>query len=210
MDDKTLKNIEKWEAEIKSLESVKRQIKKFAKLKDEKADKEDIAVVNDKIVALFEDHKFMKLDWKEIKRSKASREEGLEKINKKIADRKKKLDAVKEEEPAAPEVPAEPEVPTRDWSEEIAACAPQQEYFHWAYGKMEVLAMEDDYIYLKLLDKKGCKFEWLSKNNAIVEIDGKDEEVKEFSITSIGKWLFPEMEDVDVVDKDKAHKIFSK
>ena len=210
MDDKTLKNIEKWEAEIKSLESVKRQIKKFAKLKDEKADKEDIAVVNDKVVKLFDDHKFMKLDWKEIKRSKASREEGLEKIDKKIADRKKKLDAVKEEEPAAPEVPAEPEVPARDWSEEIAACAPGQEYYHWAYGKMEVLAMEEDYIYLKLKDKKGCKFEWLTKNNAVVEIDGKDEEVKEFGVSSIGKWIFPEMDDVEVMDKSKAHKIFSK
>lgn len=42
----------------------------------------------------------------------------------------------------------------KDWESVIQACDVGSQYYHWAYGRMEVVAMEDVYIYLKLLDKK--------------------------------------------------------
>ncbi len=218
MDEKVLKNIEKWKSEISALEEIKAAVTEFAGLKDGKAEKEEIAPVNEKTAGLFDDHAFIKMDWLEVKRSKASREEGLAKIEKKISDRVKKIEKAggtleeapaDEPEEAVEEVIEEAE-PERDWSEEIEKCAPEAVYYHWAYGKLEVVAMEGDYIYMRPLDRKGCKHEWLTKNNAIVEIDGDEEEVKEFSIYSIGRWLFPEIEDVEVIDPEKAHRIFSK
>ena len=220
MDEKNLKNIEKWKGEISILEEIKAAVAEFAELKDGKAPKEEIAPVNDKVVGLFDDNSFVKMDWLEVKRSKASREEGISKIEKKISDRLKKIEKAGGEAEEAPEEEPEEEIveeevieeaePERDWSEEIEKCAPGAVYYHWAYGKLEVLAMEGDYIYLRPLDRKGCKHEWLTKNNAIVEIDGEEEDVKEFSITSIGRWLFPEVEDVDIIDPAKAHKMFAK
>ena len=213
MDEKTMKNIGKWQGEIAILEEIKAAVEEFASMKDEKAAKEDIAPVNDKAAALFDDNGFVKMDWKEVKKSKASREEGLEKLEKKISDRAKKIEkagGAVEEAPAEEEIVEEPVEEERDWTEEIEKCAPEAIYYHWAYGKLEVVAMDGDYIYLRPLDKKGCKHEWLTKNNAIVEIDGEEEDVKEFSIYSIGRWLFPDPEDVKVVDEAKAHKIFAK
>ena len=213
MDDKTLKNIEKWKSEINVLDEIKAAVTEFAALKDGKASKEEIAPANDAAAALFEDNKFVKLDWKEIKKSKASRGEGIEKLEKKIADRMKKIEkaggAVEEDEPEVEEVVEEVEE-ERDWTEEIEKCAPEAVYYHWAYGKHEVVAMDGDYIYLRPLDRKGVKHAWLGKNNAIVEIDGEEEEVKEFNVYSIGRWLFPEPEDVKVIDPDTAHKMFAK
>lgn len=218
MDEKILKNIEKWKTEIAALDEIKAAVSEFAGLKDSKADKEEIAPVNDKVVGLFEEHPFIKMDWLDVKRSKASREEGIEKIEKKISDRMKKIEkagGADAAEPEEAEETVEEEIveeaePERDWSEEIEKCAPGAVYYHWAYGKLEVVAMEDEYIYLLPLDKKGVKHEWLSKNNAIVEIDGEEEDAKEFSVYAIGRWLFPEIEDVEIVDPEKAHRIFSK
>ena len=238
MDEKTAKSIEKWEAEKKSLESVKRYIKKYQKLKEDKENdnKAEMNKIGEKVIAIFEDSKWMKLEWKEIKKSKKALEEGLAKVDKKISDRKKKIGdasgkqddkgeksfakagpkdkAVDEEAESGAslgddkeDIPAEEE---RDWSGEIEKCEPGSVYYHWIYGKMEVLAKEGDYIYMKLLDKKGCRHEWLAKNNAVVEIDGKKEEAKEFSLFSIGRWLFPDVGDIEIIDPDKAHRSFIK
>ena len=238
MDEKTAKSIEKWEAEKKSLESVKRYIKKYQKLKEDKENdnKAEMNKIGEKVTAIFEDSKWMKLEWKEIKKSKKALEEGIAKVDKKISDRKKKIDDAADKPKdtdkktvvkAGPkdksiddetgsgaslsddkeDIPAEEE---RDWSGEIEKCEPGSVYYHWIYGKMEVLAKEGDYIYMKLLDKKGCRHEWLAKNNAVVEIDGKKEEAKEFSLFSIGRWLFPDMADMEIIDPDKAHRSFIK
>jgi hypothetical protein len=238
MDEKTAKSIEKWEAEKKSLESVKRYIKKYQKLKEDKENdnKAEMNKIGEKVTAIFEDSKWMKLEWKEIKKSKKALEEGLAKVDKKISDRKKKIGdasgkqddkgeksfakagpkdkAVDEEAESGAslgddkeDIPAEEE---RDWSGEIEKCETGSVYYHWIYGKMEVLAKDGDYIYMKLLDKKGCRHEWLAKNNAVVEIDGKEEEAKEFSLFSIGRWLFPDVDDIEIIDPDKAHRSFIK
>jgi len=213
----------KWEEEKKSLESVRRQLKKYQKQKNEKAEKEELIKTGDKIAAAFEDNKWMKLEWKDIKRSKAAIETGLEEIDKKIATRSKKMENDKEQEAEAAGDAAESEPVSdivtknreekpdgKDWSGEIAECGPESVYYHWAYGKMEVVYREEDYIYMRLADKKGCRHEWLDKNNQVIEIDGKQEEVKEFSVYSIGKWLYPSMDEVDVKNKETAHKTFRK
>lgn len=96
----------------------------------------------------------------------------------------------------------------KDWSTEIQHCQPGSVYYNKIYGKMEVVAIEDDYIYLRILDKKGCAPDFLEKNNILVEIDGMDEEAKEFSLSSIGRWLFPEMKDVDTSNASNVHRIF--
>jgi len=238
MDEKAAKSIEKWEAEKKSLESVKRYIKKYQKLKEDKENdnKAEMNKIGEKVTAIFEDSKWMKLEWKEIKKSKKALEEGLAKTDKKISDRKKKIgdasdkqddkgeksfakagpkDKAMDEEaetgrPASDEKEGIPKEEERDWSEEIEKCEEGSVYYHWAYGKMEVLAKEGDYIYMKLMDKKGCRHEWLTKNNAAVEIDEKKEEAKEFSLFSIGRWLFPDIADVEVIDPEKAHRSFIK
>ena len=215
MDEKILNNIEKWKSEIAALETIKAAVGEFADLKDSKAAKEDIAPVNDKVTALFDENSFIKMEWLEVKRSKASREEGIAKIEKKISDRLKKIEkaGAEEEAPAAEpeEAPAEEAAePERDWTEEIEKCTPGSVYYHWAYGKLEVVTIENDYIYARVIDKKGCKHEWLAKNNSMAEIDGVVEDVKEFALSSIGRWLFPEADDVKVIDPEKAHKMFAK
>ena len=96
----------------------------------------------------------------------------------------------------------------KDWNSEIEKCQPGSVYYNRVYGKMEVVAAEDEYIYLRILDRKGCDPVFLEKNNTIVEIDGRDEEAKEFSLFSIGRWLFPEKEDVDTSDASNVHSIF--
>lgn len=96
----------------------------------------------------------------------------------------------------------------KDYNSEIQNCQPGSVYYNKIYGKMEVVAVEDDYIYLRILDKKGCVPDYLEKNNTIVEINGRDEEAKEFSLFSIGRWLFPEMEDVDISNASNVHSIF--
>ena len=44
----------------------------------------------------------------------------------------------------------------------------------------------------------------------LVEVGGKLDEMKEFSLYSIGRWIFPDAKDVTVEDKDMAHKLFRK
>lgn len=207
MEDKTIKNTEKWNAEKDSLEMARKHLKEFIKLKEDKAEKEAIKDEGDVLEKIFEENKFFKLDWKEVKRSKASRSEGLEKIEKKIADRKKKIEkAVAEEESQSKTESSD----GRDWSDEISKCAPSSIFYHWIYGKMEVLHMEEDYLYMKLIDKKRCKSSFLAGNNVLLDVNGKEESVKEFSIYSIGKWLFPEEGDVKIIDEKLCHKMFAK
>lgn len=203
MEEKLRKNIGNWETEKKTLESLKRYLKKYAKLKDAKAEKADLDKVNKKITEILEEHDWIQMEWKDVKRSKASREEGVQKLMKTISDKKKKI------ENATDEI-IEIQSPTRDWSEEISQCQLYGNYYHWAYGKMEVAQMEGDYIFLRLLDKKGCKHDWLERNNAIIDVDGKTEELKKFSLQSIGRWIFPDVADVEILDKEMAHKFFAK
>jgi len=195
--------LEKWEAEIETLEKIEDLVVKYSKLKDEKGEKDKIDRLNAKIASIIEDNFWTRLEWGTIKRGKQSREDGLKKIERKIADRRKKIDARKAE------LAEESGAAGRDWTEEIEACTEGNHYFHWAYGEMEVLAVEDQYIYLKVLDKKGCKFEWLDKNNAeVIDMEGDVVKVKEFPRNAIGTWLFPEKEDVTVQDPKTAHKMF--
>ena len=197
------KKLEKWESEIEVLEKVKDLLVKYSKLKDEKAEKDKVDRMNAKIASIIEDNYWTRLEWGTIKRGKQSREDGLKKIEKKIADREKKIAAHKAELEEAGGAAG------RDWTAEIEACTEGSRYYHWAYGEMEVLAAEDQYIYLKVLDKKGVKHEWLGKNNAeVIDDEGEVVKVKEFPRNAIGAWLFPEKDDVTVQDPKTAHKMF--
>ncbi|MCI2062790.1 MAG: hypothetical protein LKJ83_08460 [Eubacteriaceae bacterium] len=214
MDEKTLRNIGKWENENKLLSGLKVNMTKYQRLKDKKNpdNKEKMGELGDKISDALDENKWMKLDWKEIKRSKGSLEEGIEKVDKKITDRKRKLRQNGVGEMAATglvEDQTTPDRPTRDWSQEQGEAELDKIYYNWAYGEMQVVKLEDDYMYLMLLDKKGCRHEWAGRNNAIIEMDdGSLEEVKEYSVASIGKSIFPNKEDVKVLDAEKAHRIF--
>lgn len=42
----------------------------------------------------------------------------------------------------------------------------------------------------------------------MVEVDGKIDEMKEFSKYAIGRWLFPDEAEVEVKDSEAAHKMF--
>lgn len=205
MDNRLQKNISKWEEENRLLELVKDNLENYIALKDEKGDKDEMDIANAKITGIIEENSWMKLDWKLIKRSKASRAEGLAKVERKISARTKKIKEGEllistEDNAVATEV--------KDWESVIQACDVGSQYYHWAYGRMEVVAMEDVYIYLKLLDKKGIRSSWIGKNNVLVEVDGKIDEMKEFSKYAIGRWLFPEEAEVEVKDSEAAHKMF--
>ena len=210
------RNMSKWADEIELLEIIKESLEKYIVLKDEKGEKDEVDICNAKITAIIKENSWMRLDWKGIKRSKANRTEGLEKIKKKISDRQKKLDEgeklLSEEVMIAEDGTVTPVSDGKDWSSVIEECQEGSEYYHWAYGKMEVVLIEGNYLYLKLLDKKGVKTPWMSQNNVLVEVDGKVDEMKEFSLDSIGRWLFPEEDDVVVPedDNDMAHKLFQK
>lgn len=214
MDNRLRKNMNKWAEEIKLLEIIRDCLQKYIALKDEKGEKDDVDRCNAKITGLVEENSWMKLDWKEIKRNKANRAEGLAKVEKKIVDRQKKLDEgeklLSEETVVAEDgsVTAAPDM--KDWSTAIEECQEGCVYYHWAYGRMEVAFIEGNYLYLKLLDKKGARTPWIGQNNVLVEVGGKLDEMKEFSLYSIGRWIFPDAKDVTVEDKDMAHKLFRK
>lgn len=214
MDDKSTKSLEKWEGEIKTLESLRRYIRRFKKAKEDK-DKEEMKKISDKVAVIFEENKWLKLEWKEIKRGKAALEEGIEKVSRRVDERKKKMIALGDElgvdlSEYGLKGKKKAGKTDRDWSAEIAACREGTEYYHWAYGKMQVIGLDEEYIYVKILDKKGCKHEWLNKGNVIVVLDEGEEEVKEFSRDSIGRWLFPESKDVKIINGETAHKTFAK
>ncbi len=220
MDEKTLKNIEKWNSEIAVLAEASEKVEAYSRALEEGG--EAAVEADEAAAAIFDENSFIKMDWEEVRQDGDTIRQGLGKLKKKISDRSRKIvkaggtvsgagDAGKEKagggEDAGPA--GEDGDLEREWTEEINKCAPGAVYYHWAYGKLEVVAMEDDYIYLRILDRKGCRHEWLQKNNAVVEIDGKEEEVKEFSIYSIGRWLFPEADDVEIPDQARAHRIFA-
>ena len=198
------KKIVKWQSEIEVLEELKKDVQEFAELKDQKGEKDKIDRLNAKIADIIENNFWTRLEWSTIKRGKQSRAEGLEKIEKKIKDRVKKIEAQKK----AIEEAEEPLI-AKDWEKYRDECTEGDKLFHWAYGEMEVMAVEGEYLFMKVLDKKGCKLDWLSKNNAeVITIDGDVEQVKEFPKDAIGRWLFPDKEDVQVEDKASCHKIF--
>ena len=198
------KKIVKWQSEIEVLEELKKDVQEFAELKDQKGEKDKIDRLNAKIADIIENNFWTRLEWSTIKRGKQSRAEGLEKIEKKIKDRVKKIEAQKK----AIEEAEEPLI-AKDWDKYRDECTEGDKLFHWAYGEMEVMAVEGEYLFMKVLDKKGCKLDWLGKNNAeVITIDGDVEQVKEFPKDAIGRWLFPDKEDVQVEDKASCHKIF--
>ena len=198
------KKIVKWQSEIEVLEELKKDVQEFAELKDQKGEKDKIDRLNAKIADIIENNFWTRLEWSTIKRGKQSRAEGLEKIEKKIKDRVKKIEAQKK----AIEEAEEPLI-AKDWDKYRDECTEGDKLFHWAYGEMEVMAVEGEYLFMKVLDKKGCKLDWLGKNNAeVITIDGDVEQVKEFPKDAIGRWLFPDKEDVQVEDKTSCHKIF--
>jgi len=214
MDEKTARNVEKWTNEVNILENVKRQIKKYRELKDDRENdsKEEMNRTGGSISEALDDNKWTKLTWKEIKRSGRALDEGLEKIDRKISDRKKKLEASQPEDSGKEEAAEESDTTAveKDWSGEIRSCGVESVYYHWAYGKMEVVDMEGDYIYLRPLDRKGCSTVVLSKNDTVVKIGGREEIVKEFSVSSIGRWLYPDAGDVKIIDPALAHKSYSR
>ncbi|MEG0662072.1 MAG: hypothetical protein RR472_02225, partial [Anaerovoracaceae bacterium] len=176
MEEKLQKKVLKWEEEIKILEEVRRAFKGFSKLKDEKAVKGEIDGASEVVLALLDEHKWVNIDWKDLKRSKASRIEGIEKLDKKIEDRRILIDEVntfEKENGGSFMENGKLVAPLRDWEVEIESCRPDSIYYHWAYGRLEVILEEDGYIYLRVLDKKGCAHEWLKKNNAIIELAGE-------------------------------------
>ena len=215
MDEKTLKNISKWESENKLLSGLKVNLTKYQRLKDKKNtdNKEKMNALGEKISNTLDDNKWMKLDWKEVKRSKGALEEGIEKVDKKITDRKRKLKQHGVGDKEATGLVSDkttPDRPTRDWSKEQGECEVDKIYYNWAYGEMKVVKMEDDYIYMMMLDKKGCRHEWEGRNNVIIEMeDGSLEEVKEYAIDAIGRSLFPDKKDVKILDKKRSHKFFA-
>ncbi len=197
------KKMEKWSAEIDVLTVLKESLEEFAELKDAKGEKEKIDILNAKIANLIEDNSWIRMEWSVVKRGKQSRQEGIDKLAQKIKDRQKKIAAqVKKAEEADP-VPAD-----IDAEKLQAECAEGAHYFHWAYGEVEVLAIEGDYVYVKLLDRKGVRDGWMEKNNAVVSTGDGLEEVKEFPRTAIGIWLFPDAKDVPSVEGIESHKVF--
>lgn len=207
MDERTENVINQLDSEKAALENIRKHLKKFITLKEEKASKNEIKDENELIEKLFNDNEFIESEWKLIKRSKASRLDGVEKLDREISDRKKKIEQIFECEMIS--VKTEDEK-AHDWSDEIESCSEGSLFYHWAFGKMQVLCREGDYIYLKISDKKGCKASFLASDDAVVELAGKEEKTKQFSIYSIGKWLFPTSEDVKVIDTKNCHKIFAK
>ena len=65
--------MEKWKEEIKTLESLRRNFRKFKKAKEDK-DKEEMNKLSDKVDEIMEENKWVKMDWKKIKRGKAALE----------------------------------------------------------------------------------------------------------------------------------------
>ena len=199
------KKLEKWTAEIGVLTTLKEALEEFAELKDTKGEKERIDILNAKIANLIDDNSWIRLEWSVVKRGKQSRQEGIEKLAHKIKDRQKKIDAqVKKEEENDP-VPAD-----IDAEKLQAECAEGGHYFHWTYGEVEVLAIEEDYIYVKILDRKGVRAGWMDKNNAVVNTENGLEDVKEFPRSAVGIWLFPDAKDVPAVEGIEGHKVFKK
>lgn len=211
MYNKIQKNLEKWNKEVGMLGNLRELVKEYAGLKEAKGEKDDIDRHNAKITGIIEENRWMNLEWKEIKRSKAGRQTGISKIDKKISDRKKKIsDAEALQEPEKSFSADGVQIETYDWSEEIENCQGGNTYYHWSYGKMEVVASEAHYIYLRPMEKKGVRNTWISRNNVIIEVDGVMEEAKEFSKVAIGACLFPKEEQVMPVEGVPAHKIFQK
>lgn len=199
------KKLEKWAAENAILIDLKASLEEFSALKDSKGDKEQIDILNAKIANLIEDNSWIRLEWSVIKRGKQSRQEGLEKIERKIKDRRRKVDAYMKALDA--QAPVTPAVDAAKLQEE---CKEGERYFHWAYGEVELLAVEDDYVFAKILDRKGVRGGWAARNNAEVYTDDGFEEVKEFPRSAIGVWLFPEAKDVPAVEGIDGHKMFKK
>ena len=199
------KKMDKWTAEIAVLKDLKEAMEQFAELKDTKGEKEQIDILNAKIANLIEDNSWIRLDWSTIKRGKQSRLEGIEKTDRKIRARAKKIDAHQKEVDAQDMVPAD-----IDAEKLQAECAEGNHYFDWAYGEVEVLAIEDDYVFVKILDRKGVRAGWMDKNNAVVNTENGLEEVKEFPRSAIGVWLFPDAKDVPAIEGIEGHKVFKK
>ena len=199
------KKMEKWTAEINILTDLKDALEKFAELKDTKGEKEQIDILNAKISNLIEDNSWIRLEWSVIKRGKQSRQEGIEKLERKIKARRKKVDTHQEEMDAQDPVPAD--IDADKLQEE---CEEGLHYFNWVYGEVEVLAVEDDYVFVKVLDRKGVRAGWMDKNNAVVSTEAGLEEVKEFPRKAIGVWLFPEAADVPAMEGVEGHKVFKK
>lgn len=199
------KKLEKWSAEIGVLTTLKEAMEEFAELKDTKGEKEKIDILNAKIANLIEDNSWVRLEWSVIKRGKQSRQEGIEKLAHKIKDREKKIAAQEKKVAAADPVPAD-----IDAEKLQAECVEGGHYFHWAYGEVEVLAIEGDYIYVKILNRKGVRAGWMDKNNAVVNTEDGLEEVKEFPRTAIGAWLFPDAADVPAIEGIEGHRVFKK
>lgn len=183
------KKLEKWNSEIGVLQELKTALEEYATLKDEKGEKDKIDTLNAKIANLIEDNSWTRLEWGVIKRGKQSRAEGLDKIEKRIKDRQKKIDEHIAEKAETPEAVVAPD--GLDTGVLRAECEEGDIYQHLVYGEMEVLAVEGDYIYLKILDKKGVRDGWPNKNNAVVQTEEGLEEVKEFPRNALGTVLFP-------------------
>ncbi|MEE3361962.1 MAG: hypothetical protein VZQ84_00220 [Anaerovoracaceae bacterium] len=214
MDEKTLKMIDKWEKENRILLGLKVNLDNYQHLKSSRSseNKERMKELGNEIGEVIEENKWMKLNWKEIKRSKSALEEGIAKVDKKITDRKRKLHKQGVDAKAAAglaEADIPDEITDRDWTEERSAADVGRTYYNWAYGEMEVIRKDGDYLYLIINDRKGCKTEWSGRNNIIIEMDdGSLEEVKQYPVSAIGETLFPEKDDIKVQDKKIAHKIF--
>lgn len=199
------KKMEKWSAEIDVLTTLKESMEQFAELKDNKGEKEKIDILNAKIANLIEDNSWVRLEWSAVKRGKQSRAEGLEKVERKIKARKRKIDTHLKEVDAMDPVPAD-----IDAEKLQADCNEGDHYFNWVYGEVEVLAIEEDYVFVKILDKKGVRGGWMEKNNAVVSMDEGLVEVKEFPRSALGVWLFPDKKDVPEIEGAPGHKMFKK
>lgn len=199
------KKMDKWTAEISLLTELKEAMEQFAELKDTKGEKEQIDILNAKIANMIEDNSWIRLEWSVVKRGKQSRQEGIEKVDRKIKARQKKM------EHHLKLLDANDPVPTDIDAEKLQAeCTEGGHYYHWVYGEVEVLAIEGDYVFVKILDRKGVRAGWMNKNNAVVDTDSGLQEVKEFPRTAIGVWLFPEAKDVPVIEGAEGHKVFKK
>ena len=199
MKEKQDKKLEKWTGEIAVLETLHKHITGFNKLKEEKGDKDKLDKINAKIANLIEDNSWTRLEWSVIKRGKASRVEGLEKIEAKIKERNKKIEAQKTDEGKED---------SRDWTAEREAVTEGSKFYNYIYGELEVLAVEEEYLYLKIIDKKGVRDGWLTKNNAAVTTIEGVEDVKEFPRTAIGRSLFPDAKAVASIQGAEGHKMF--
>lgn len=198
------RKLDKWNSEIGVLESLKKALEEYSALKDEKGEKDKIDKLNAKIANLIDENFWTKLEWNTIKRGKQSRTEGLEKIEKKIKDRQKKIEAYMQEQ-------ADDSAPLSEEEREKLRqeCKEGDVFYHWTYGEMEVLVVEEDYLYLKILDKKGVKSELADANMVeVMNAEGDFEEAKEFPKSAIGRWLFPDKEVVPAVEGVEGHKIY--